>query len=211
MENGSSAPDYVSGITCALQMLRTQLPAQFSYHCAEHTELDVIPAVIRLAELSGVSARECLQLQVAAAFHDLGYIQSTVDHEAIGIRRMYELLPGFGFAIREIDTLAALVQATRMPQSPRSRLEAILADADLDSLGRDDFLNMSEALWRERVALGDAISWSRWLQLQLQFLQTHRYFTAEAQALRDAGKQRNIELLRQLSSTQLSSVSRART
>lgn len=203
MDDGFSAPDYASGIACALHLLRTQLPAQFTYHCAEHTELDVIPAVIRLAELSGVSARECQQLQIAAAFHDLGYIQSTDDHEAIGIRRMHELLPQFGFDAREIATLAALVQATRMPQLPQTNLEAILADADLDSLGRDDFLHTSESLWQERVALGNAISWSEWLQRQLHFLQAHRYFTAEAQALRDAGKQRNIELLGRLISAQV--------
>jgi hypothetical protein len=61
-------------------------------------------------------------------------------------------------------------------------------------------------LWRERVALGHAISWSEWLQQQLQFLQAHRYFTPEAAALRDAGKLRNIELLRQLSSVQESAL-----
>jgi len=85
-----------------------------------------------------------------------------------------------------------------MPQTPRNDEQALLADADLDSLGRDDFFPTSKALWHERAACGMDIPWLTWLQIQLQFLQTHHYFTPVAQALRGAGKLKNIEMLQRL-------------
>ena len=66
------------------------------------------------------------------------------------------------------------------------------------SLGRDDFLEISKALWRERASLGIPHSWPEWLELQLLFLRSHQYFTEVARTLRDAGKQRNIEHLQEL-------------
>lgn len=198
MNSHSLQPDYAGAIAYALQLLRAQLPATYTYHCAAHTEFDVIPAIVRLAQLAGISAQATRQLQVAAAYHDLGYIQSPQEHEAIGIACLGDKLPEFGFDAAEIGIITGMIQATRMPQTPQTDLEALMADADLDSLGRDDFLQTSEALRREQTALGKCVSWNQWLQGQLDFLLTHRYFTPAARALRDAGKLRNIERVKQL-------------
>lgn len=194
----SMPPDYASAIDFALHLLRTQLPASCTYHCAQRTELDVMRTVRRLARLSGVTAQESQQLQVAAAYHDVGYIRTVDNHVATSIEIMSETLPDFGFCGAEVETITAMVQATRMPQAPRNSLEALLADADLDSLGREDFLQTSTALWQEQKVVGRCLSWGDWLRAQLRFLQEHRYFTPAASQLRDAGKQSNIALLRQL-------------
>lgn len=192
------SPDYAGAIAYALQLLHARLSATYTYHCAAHTEHDVIPAVMRLANLAGISERDRQQLHVAAAFHDLGYIQSPQNHEGIGISFLIAKLSELGFENAEIDTITGMIEATRMPQSPRTDLEALMADADLDSLGRDDFLQTSKALWQEQAALGNVTEWSEWLRGQLDFLQKHRYFTLVARALRDEGKQRNIALLQQI-------------
>jgi hypothetical protein len=42
-----------------------------------------------------------------------------------------------------------LIMVTRLPQTPNSLLEEIIADADLDSLGRADFQVRYEALRRD--------------------------------------------------------------
>jgi uncharacterized protein len=88
--------------------------------------------------------------------------------------------------------------ATRLPQTPRTALEEILADADLDVLGRDDFLPRNRALQAEVSALGRPVGDKPWLTGQTQFLQSHRYWTAAARSLRDRGKERNIDLLERL-------------
>ncbi|KPK69615.1 MAG: hypothetical protein AMJ84_09165 [Acidithiobacillales bacterium SM23_46] len=191
-------PDYDKAITYALDRLRRELSPNLFYHCAAHTEQDVLPAVQRLARLDGVTQTEQRLLEVAAAYHDIGHIRSPYHHEAIGVEIMTEALPNFGFVPADIERLSAMVMATRMPQSPNNHLERLLADADLDGLGRQDFFRTSKALWRELRAQGKPRGWTQWLQVQLRFLRLHRYFTTTARALRDEGKQQNIALLERL-------------
>jgi hypothetical protein len=195
-------PDYAAAIAYALCRLRTELSPLLTYHNLAHTEDDVMPAVVRLARLSHLVEADVHLLEVGAAFHDLGQIKTSLGHEKVGIEIMAEVLPGLGFSATHIARLTGMIQATEMPQKPRSDEQALLADADLDSLGRDDFFPTSKALWHERAACGMDIPWPTWLQIQLQFLQTHRYFSPVAQTLRNAGKQKNIELLQRLISTE---------
>lgn len=191
-------PDYAGAINYALNRLRTELPPTLTYHNVMHTEGDVLPAVVRLAQLGNVAGADLQLLKVAAAFHDLGQIRTNLGHELIGIEIMSGVLPGLGFSPQEIGRVSGMILATRMPQTPLNDEQALLVDADLDSLGRADFFATSRALWQERAACGLQIPWKTWLKNQLQFLQTHRYFTPVARALRDEGKRKNIELLERL-------------
>lgn len=191
-------PDYAAAIDYALARLATELPTHLSYHGLAHTRFDVIPAARRLARLAQLPVEDARLLEVAAAFHDLGHIEVSLGHEEVGAAILAGVLPGLGFSADAIAQLTALVRSTRMPQTPANTLECLLADADLDSLGRGDFLATSIALWHERTACGIVIAWPDWLVNQRNFLATHRYFSACARVLRDAGKQQNIALLDRL-------------
>jgi len=194
----SIRPDYTAAIAYALNRLRTELPAHLYYHNALHTEEDVLPAVVRLARLSNVAEPDLHLLEVGAAFHDLGQIRTNLGHELIGIEIMSGVLPGLGFSPQEIGRVSGMILATRMPQTPLNDEQALLCDADLDSLGREDFFATSKALWQERAACGLVIPWQTWLENQHCFLTDHRYFSHAAQALRDEGKRKSIELLERL-------------
>jgi len=191
-------PDYGQAIEHALDRLRSELPPTLFYHCAWHTEHDVLPAARRLGHLAGVTQTEQGLLEVSAAYHDIGQIHISYGHEAISVEIMAEALPRFGFSPQDIERVAEMIMATRMPQSPKNELERLLADADMDGLGRTDFLDTSKALWRENAALGRTQSWAQWLETQLRFLRLHHYFTAPARALREDGKQHNIAMLEDL-------------
>lgn len=157
-----------------------------------------MPALVRLARLSNVTEPDLHLLEVAAAFHDLGQIVTSLGHEQIGIEVVSEVLPRYGFSPGDIGRVSGMILATRLPQSPQNEEQALLADADLDSLGREDFMATSKALWQERVASGMNIPWQAWLESQLRFLQAHHYFTPAAQTLRQDGKLKNIEILERL-------------
>lgn len=193
-----SGPDHDSAVRYALERLSRELAPHLSYHCLQHTRDDVLPAAERLAQLRGLGEADRQRLRVAAAFHDLGHVVDSLDHERIGVAIARAALPALGFGDDELDRIEAMILATRMPQTPSNDEQCLLVDADLDSLGRDDFLDTSRALWRERRALGHDIPWRAWLDTQRAFLLRHRYFTDVARALRDAGKQRNVELLERL-------------
>jgi len=178
--------------------LAHELSPLLVYHSAAHTRDDVVPAAEHLALTIGVAEDSLLLLQTAAWFHDLGFIRQRTDHETASILIARHALPRFGFASEHVALVEQLITATRLPQRPQTLLQQILADADLDSLGRDDFLATSLALRDELAAFGVTNTLGDWYAQQLRFLQTHRYYTDAARALRDAGKQCNIELLQTL-------------
>lgn len=194
----TSMPDYAGAVAYALERLRNELPPELTYHNAEHTEGDVLPAALRLARLSNLPEADTRLLEVAAAFHDLGQIRTVLGHEQIGSDIMADVLPRYGFGPEQIERISGMILATQLPQTPLNEEQQLLCDADLDSLGREDFLETSKALWRERNACGANIPWQAWLETQLRFVSGHRYFTPAARALRDEGKRRNLELLRRL-------------
>jgi hypothetical protein len=69
-----------------------------------------------------------------------------------------------------------------------------MVDADLDVLGRDNFWPRNHALRAEREALaGQQSTDDEWYGSQLAFMRAHRYFTASAQNLRQAHKQRHMD------------------
>jgi hypothetical protein len=60
-----------------------------------------------------------------------------------------EYLPLFGFAEKDIDCICGMIMATKIPQQPRTKLQEIICDADLDYLGRDDFYTIGRTLFEE--------------------------------------------------------------
>ena len=67
--------------------------------------------------------------------------------------------------------------ATRIPQSPSTKLEKILCDADLDYLGRDDFYEIGSRLFEELRDQGVVETEREWNLVQKTFLDSHRYHT----------------------------------
>jgi uncharacterized protein len=183
----------------ALERLEHELSPRFRYHSLVHTRDDVVLATERLALRSKISENDLSLVLTAAYFHDLGFTRlADVDprgnqHEAISAQFAREVLPSFGYHEKEVEAICSMIMATRLPQSPVNLLEEILADADLDSLGREDFWERSQALRDEYAAFGSNTTDLEWFQGQFNFLNSHRYFTVQARLLRNAQKQKNVE------------------
>ncbi|MCX6069090.1 MAG: phosphohydrolase [Chloroflexi bacterium] len=179
----------------ALQRLEHELSPGLYYHSLEHTTQDVVPATERFAAGEGIQREDLTLLLTAAWFHDLGFIEVRVGHEAVGARLASEVLPGFGYSQAQIQVIQGIILATVVPQGPVSLLEQILADADLDVLGRDDFWSRNTALRRELAFFGKEFPDIEWFSGQHKFISTHTYFTATARALRDTGQIKSVALL----------------
>ena len=191
-------PDYSAAKRYALERLERELPPELHYHNFEHTRKYVIPATERLAEAEGIRGEEWELLSVAAHYHDLGYLVDRETHELAGMRIVSQVLPRFGFSAAQIELINNLILATRMPQTPTTPLEQILADADLDVLGTVEFFPTAVKLRKEQAIFGSSTDDLTWYRNQLEFLQHHAYFTTSAKQLRDAGKRENIRRLKQI-------------
>jgi uncharacterized protein len=181
------ARDYI------LDRLRNELSPALTYHTVEHT-LDMHHAVVRLMDMEPITGKqERLLVETAAIYHDAGMLISYKDHETQSALIAGEVLPGFGYSQDEIDEIARLILVTRLPQKPGSLTEQLLCDADLDSLGRDDFFIESFRLHLEWKLNGIAdYSLEEWLRFEVKFFNDHEYFTRSGRQLRQEQKQKHL-------------------
>ena len=93
-----------------------------------------------------VNPEEYFILKTAVLFHDMGYIDQYNDNEIFGVKYAEKILPKYNFSKSQIKKISNLISATKVPQNPKNKLEKIICDADLDYLGRVDFLEISDSL-----------------------------------------------------------------
>lgn len=177
----------------AISILQESLPNYLTYHCLEHT-LDVCRESERIARSEQIESNDdlCILL-TAAAYHDIGFVVSEMNHEQQSCIICMNDLPEFGYSDEEINKICELVMATKIPQTPNSHLAQILCDADLDYLGRTDFEAISETLYEEfmyRKIIKDRSSWDN---IQVNFFNAHRYFTETNLRLRSEQKAINLQ------------------
>ena len=182
----------------ALRRLERELAPFLTYHNLWHTRDEVAPTALRLAGELGVNGRALQLVELGAVYHDIGFVATTDEHEQAGAEIAGKVLPRFGLSPAEVAAVQSMIMATKLPQSPRNLLEEIVADADLDSLGRVDFAPRSLALRAELAARGMPSGDREWYARQLQFLDAHHYFTSAAQSLRGEGERRNTKWVRRL-------------
>ena len=176
-------------------MLEAGLPESLSYHNINHT-LDVMQQCYIIATEEGITDHQTLfELQVAALYHDTGFIHVYYGHEERGCVIAREQLPGFGLTTPEIDRICELIMATKVPQRPGTHLQEIICDADLDYLGRADFFETGNNLHRELMAYNLISGKHDWEERQLEFLRSHQYFTQTSRLKRGPVQEQFIEQL----------------
>lgn len=187
----------------AEQLIRTRLqamPKDLLYHNLDHIE-DVLTAAVLIGKAEKLTADELQLLRIAALLHDAGLIVSLVDHEEAGSRMAKEVLPAFGFSEVQVNSVRAMILATRIPQAPTTRLEKVLCDADLDYLGREDFFTTGKKLYEELKRQEKVKSELEWNRMQREFLEAHQYHTEYSRNNREPVKKRHLEQIKGLLKT----------
>ncbi len=180
--------------------LKMELPPFLFYHSYAHT-IDVLKAAIVLADMEGIHGKDVLLLKTAVLFHDSGFTIQSTNHEEIGCQIARENLPHFDYSNTEIEQICGMIMATKIPQSPKNRMEEIICDADLDYLGRDDFESIANALFKELEIYHILSDEKDWNHLQLKFLESHHYFTKSAIGMRQEKKEKHTQKIRDIVST----------
>lgn len=178
-----------------LKKLKKELPAHLSYHNIDHTT-DVHEVAGRIARGEAVSNHDLKLLLTAALFHDTGFIKMRIGHEAESCRIARQYLPGYNYKTEEIEAICGMIMATKVPQAPKTALEKILCDADLDYLGRNDFFILSCKLFAELCADGLIETEVEWDREQIEFMAQHHYHTATSVKLRQPKKEEYIKLVK---------------
>jgi len=177
-----------------LEKMEKGLPNGLYYHNVKHT-IDVVTQVELIGKAENVNTQDILLLKTAALFHDLGHIISYDEHENEGGKIAQKILPDFGYSEEQISRIVELILTTQMPPNPQDQLEKIICDADLDYLGRADFVPVAYNLYKELRSMNKINSFSEWKKVQIEFIKKHSYFTETAQKLREVNKQKQLEII----------------
>ena len=166
-----------------IDRLARELSPAVTYHSLAHTLEEVFPTADQFAALENVAGEDLLLLRTAAVYNDAGFVEQHHDHEEGSARIAAAALPDFGYTPDQIAVISGIIMATRLPQTPHTLLEQIMADADLSVLGRANYLLRNAALRQELASFGQVMTDEQWYGRQYKFIRDHRYFRATASRL----------------------------
>lgn len=171
------------------------LDARLTYHSVDHT-IDVLTQVERIANEEDLAdEREVYLLKIAALYHDTGFLFTYSQHEEKSCEIFLNDSRYFDLSEEEIQKIVELIMVTKIPQKPQNMMEKIICDADLDYLGRKDFLTIGDRLRREFLEFGIVTSNEEWENLQLKFLNQHQYHTNASLRQREPFKREHLRAL----------------
>jgi uncharacterized protein len=179
------------------KLLKEELDSKLYFHDQNHT-INVVNAVIEIGEKTNLLAEELLIVEVAAWFHDVGYIKQYKEHEKVSIRIAQQFLKELRMNNAFIDNVASCISATEYPQSPKNKMEMVLCDADFYHLAQQDYYKFERALRLEwEKSLNIVYQEQEWNQMNLNMLTSHKYFTAYGREKLQPLKDKNIQKLLQ--------------
>jgi len=178
-----------------LDLLKNKLPENLYYHGVDHT-LKAIDVAEEYIDHHKLGFHEAQILRLAVLLHDVGYTQSSLNHEEEGVKIAKELMSDLGYTFLQTKVVGDLIRATKVPHRPTNLLERIICDVDLDYLGREDYKQISELLFKELYENSMIDSREEWNKMQVDFLENHKYHTLYARNERQPVKEKWLAELR---------------
>ena len=188
MQNNQQMKSFV------VKLLKENLSEHYYYHDLDHT-LYVTSKVLEIASHENCSDKELELVHTAALWHDTGYINTYKNHEQQSCLLAKQYLPEYGYSAEDIDKVCGIIMATKIPQLANTKLERIMADADLEYLGTSLFEEKSDMLFREVQLVNPSLNQEKWDEVQISFLQNHNYFTTYCRENKEPIKQKHLSKL----------------
>lgn len=190
-------PNFLKAETEIITRLKNELSSKLIYHSYFHT-LDVMNAGMQIAEAENIAQEDICLLRVSIAYHDSGFIEVYIGHENKGCEYARNDLPKLGFTLEQIEKICGMIMATKIPNKTNNILEKIIADADLDYLGRYNYKHIAGKLFEELKLNSMVKDLESWNVLQEKFIASHKYLTKFSKENRESLKQENLQLIREL-------------
>ena len=169
------------------------------YHQYAHS-LDVFERATYLAKKEGLSKDEIEVLQIAALFHDTGFIIRYEKNEPLWAKIASNYLQSIGYPKDKIKTIERIILATNPEYTPPKDIyEEIIKDADIDNLGRDDFFEKWGKVKEELEEIKKIkISDPDWHHSMLDILYKTKFYTKTQIKERQKIKEKNTATLKKI-------------
>ena len=182
------------------ELMSENLSEDYSYHNLQHTR-EVVDAAIEIGEKADLTDEQMEMVILAAWLHDTGYSNGSDNHELESKNIAKKVLEGQDYPFEKLNIILEAIEATRMPQNPKSLVAEVLCDADLFHLSNDEFGKKSIMLKKELEFQRDTqINEAEWLEENLDFFRQHRYFTNFGKYVLEPRKKENLKKLKKLKS-----------
>ncbi len=186
--------------TYVLDLFTKDVQPGLLYHSFSHTEDTVKECKKILESEPGVDVDHDLIL-IAALFHDTGYLEKYEGHEDASCQIAEKFLHEKGMSEENIAIVRDLIVSTRSGAVPCNKAQQVLHDADYANITRKDFFEKGNLLRREwELKLNRTYTDLEWERLQLEFLETHRFYTVFGQKKLEPGKASNIIRVKEMMS-----------
>lgn len=166
----------------------------YYYHSYEHS-IDVMTRAVYLAEKEWLSFDEVEILWLAALFHDTWFVIQYDKNEPIWAKIARNYLKWILYPDNKIDLIEKIILATDPAyKEPKNQYEAIIKDADMDNLWRDDFLKKNNDIKKElEIVKKIKIKDPEWRHASVELLKEFKYKTLSQKLERDKKKVENLK------------------
>ena len=171
-----------------------------TYHNWAHTK-NVIGASIAIAEnTKEIEADKIEQIQLAAIFHDVGFINGAENHELRGAKHAVRFLSDENYDVGKIQLVERLIHATKMGHKASDLYEKVIMDADLSHLGSANYMEASFLNLSAEINNCSDVKMSKldWANKCIDFLSNHNYLTDYAHEAFGKIKEENLQKLKDL-------------
>lgn len=180
-----------------LQVMREELDVHLFFHDIRHT-LDVLEQAVAIGAREEVAPEELCILKVAALYHDYGYIKGRKGHEENSVSLFLRDASDYQLTSEQKQRVESCIRATNFFRIPEGLLEKIIADANLDYLGREDFIQHDQTIYLEYLSDGDVTCRKEWYERLLKFLNSHQFYTATSIMRRSDKKIENVAYVKSM-------------
>ncbi len=159
------------------QKIIAEQPKNRVFHNLHHT-LTVLEGAGKIGRKEGLNEDDLEIVLLAAVFHDLGHVECYKGHEDASKNLANTWLSKQNYPKEKITTILNCIEATKMPQNPKTDFARIVCDADLIHLSFESYpiyREMPRSEWE--MELGLKYTDEEWIANNNQFLRTHNYFT----------------------------------
>ncbi|ARV15387.1 Pycsar system effector family protein [Polaribacter sp. SA4-12] len=177
-------------------LLNTDLDRKYVYHNLVHTQR-VVKSTKELIENLKIDKVAAENLEIAAWFHDTGFVKGAENHEEESVRIASKFLKEHKVTDKRIEVTAGLILATKMNHQPKNDLEKMIVDADCAHLASKSYFDYTFLLRKEWELTGfKNVSDIEWIAGNIEFFtQQHRFNTDYALKNWTKAKQKNLSKL----------------
>jgi len=185
----TEAKDYVTNL------INTRLNTGCKFHTIKHT-LRVLSNAELIASETDLTEDQINTVRISALFHDAGYVDDYVGHEAKSAEYAAAFLRSKSVDEENINLVVGAILATKIPQQPKNIIDKIVCDADLMHLASDDYFEQAELIRQEWTNMGRGKLDKYQFELNsLTFFREHRFKTEYGRTVLQAKKEENAKQL----------------